>query len=163
MPNAIKPLLSSPAALTITLASLGSSTSFVGRQSTLVDNSSNRYGLIQVSWSIKLGTSPTAGKAIHLFAIRSNKDTTAIRDDGAGGTDAAWTRKNADYLYTPDGRPSIVFCGSAATGDVFKGVAYLRDPGPEWGVGVAHDTGVALDSTGSNHVVSWIGINPEIQ
>lgn len=164
MANKIEPLLSSPAALTVTLASLASSTAGVGRQSTLVDNSTTRYAQILVTVSIKVGTSPTAGKAIYVYALRSNKDTTAIRDDSAGASDAAWTRKTADYLYYPNSnRPSILYCGSAATGDVFKGLFLLDQPGPEWGIGVVHDTGVNLDSTGGNHVCSWIGVNPEIQ
>lgn len=163
MANAIKPLFSSVTAFTITYASLASSTSGAGRQSTLVDNTTTRYSRIQVATNNKLGTSPTAGKSIKHYGIRSNKDSTAIRDDAAGASDAAWTQKNADYMYTPSGRPSVIYCGSAATGDVFKGVYYLDEPGPEWGMGTVHDTGVNFDSTGSNHVASWLGINPEVQ
>jgi len=165
--SAIKPLwttVGSSSALTITLASLASSTTNVGRQSTMVDNSTTRYGRVLVSVSIKLGTSPSASKAIYVYGIRSNKDATAIRDDGAGASDAAWTRKNAEYLYYPNTRrPSIIYCGAAATGDVFKQTFYFDDPGPEWGVGIVHDTGANLDSTGGNHVISYLGENPEAQ
>ncbi len=150
-------------AFTITVASLASSTTGVGRQSTLIDNSTNRWPIIAVTYSIKLGTSPTANRNLYLHAIRSDKNTTAIRDDGAGASDAAWTRKNADWLYTPSGKPSIVNIGSAATGDIFSGLYYIYDPGPEWGIGLWHDTGVALDATAGNHVISWRGLDPEIQ
>src|SRR4051812_21154817 len=105
--SAIKPLwttVGSSTALTITVASLATSTTGVGRQSTLVDNSTNRYGRVLVAVNIKLGTSPTASKAIYVYGIRSNKDGTAIRDDGAGASDAGWTRQNAEYLYYPNSR-----------------------------------------------------------
>jgi hypothetical protein len=163
MANAIKPLISSLSSFTITLASLASSTTGVGRQSTVIDNSSTRYKRIFVSASITLGTSPTAGRTIQLYAILSNKDTTAIRDDLAGASDAAWTRTNADYLYTRGGRPSIFYCGAAASNAVFAGNFIIENPGPEFAIGVVHDTGVNLNSTGGNHVLKWAGENPEIQ
>lgn len=169
MANAIKPLYGSVTAFTIAtsgagaLASLASSTSGAGIQTAMIDNSSTRYAWIVVAASIKVGTSPTANKTIQFYALRGNRDTTHIHDDGAGDSNANWTRKTADYLYTPGGRSSIINIGSAATGDVFSGVWILDKPGPEFAVGVVHDTGVALNSTASNHVISWFGVNPEIQ
>lgn len=164
MASEIKPLFGTKTAFTITLASLATSTAGVGRQSTMVDNSTTRYGRVLVSVSIKLGTSPTASKAIYIYGIRSDKNTTAIRDDGAGASDAAWTRTNADYLYRPrSGLPSIFYCGAASTGAVFSGVFVFEDPGQEFGIGVVHDTGVNLDSTGGNHVCTYTGFNPEAQ
>lgn len=162
--SAIKPLYSSVSAFTITVASLANSTAGVGRQSTLIDNSSNRYKDAIVTVSIKLGTSPTANTAVYVYAIGSDKNTTAIRDDGAGASDAAWTQKSAGFLLRPDGTPSILRAGAApATGDVLKGAFLFQDLPPEWGIGVVNSTGVALDSTGGNHVLSWIGVLPEAQ
>ena len=164
MASTIQPVFGTKTAVTITLASLASSAAGVGRQSTMVDNSTLLWGRLLVSVSIKLGTSPTASKAIYIYGIRSDKNTTSIRDDGAGASDAAWTRTNADYLYRPNTRiPSIFFIGAAATGAVFSGVFEFEDPGQEWGIGVVHDTGVNLDATGGNHVVTYTGFNPQAQ
>lgn len=156
MANAIKPLYSSVSNFTITLASLASSTAGAGRQATMIDNSTNRYNRIIVSVNIMVGTSPTASRSIYIYAIRSDKNTTAIRDDAAGASDAAWTRLNAELI-------GIIRCGAAASNTAFKAVFQLRDPGPEWTIGVVHDTGVALNATGSNHVCSWIGVVDEVQ
>jgi hypothetical protein len=163
MHSEVKPLISSLTAFTISLGSLPTSTVGAGKQSTMVGNSVTRYGKILVSVSIKLGTSPTAGRTILIYAIRSNNDGTPIRNDLAGPSDANWTRKNADYLYTAGGQPSVIYCGAAATGDVFTGLYELNNPGNEFGIGVVHDTGVNLDSTGGNHICKWQGLNPEIQ
>jgi hypothetical protein len=39
----------------------------------------------------------------------------------------------------------------------------IFDPGPKWTVAIVHDTGVALNATGSNHWVRYRGTNPEVQ
>jgi hypothetical protein len=157
MANAIKPLHASVSALTITLASLASSTSGVGRQSTIVDNSTNRYKRIQLSISTKLGTSPTGPRGVYIHLIRSNNDGTPILDDAAGASDAAHTVLNAPLVGV------LMTKTSPATGDVLAGNFIIENPGPKWGVSINHDTGVNLDSTGGNHVVSFIGIVDEIQ
>ncbi len=164
MANEIKPLFGTKTAMTCTVASLATSTTFVGRQSTMVDNSTTRYSRVQISASITVGTSPTASKSIYLFAIRSDKNSTSIRDDGAGASDAAWTRTNAEYLYRGNSRqPSIFYCGAAASNAVFSGNFLFDDPGQEFGVGISHDTGVNLNATGGNHVITYTGFNPEVQ
>lgn len=156
MANAIKPLHASPSALTISLASLASSTSGVGQQSTEVDNTTNRYGKIELSVSVKLGTSPTANRCVYVHFVRSNADSTPIRDDGAGSTNAGHTAVNAPVVL-------CLFSPTGTTGTTLSGTCVVDDPGPKWLVSINHDTGVALDSTAGNHVVSFIGINPEIQ
>jgi hypothetical protein len=52
---------------------------------------------------------------------------------------------------------------SPATGDNIVGDFEIYDPGPTWGLLIVHDTGVALNSTEGNHVISYIGDNPEVQ
>lgn len=157
MANEIKSKYSTSAALTITLASLASSTASVGRQSTLIDNTTNRFQKVVIYAKIKLGTSPTADRNVTFYLIRTDNDGTEHRTDGAGTTDAALTVKNAQPI------GSLYVGNSPATGDVLLGEFVVEDPGPEWGVAVVHDTGVNLDSTGSNHWVRYIGINPEVQ
>lgn len=158
MSSEIKDKLSTDAAFTITIASLASSTTFVGRQTTLIDNTVTRYSLIHVFGKFKQGTSPTGSRGIYLFAIRGDKDgTTPHRSDNAGASDAAWTRGNAEFIAV--GRN----LGSPATGDVIYVEGFIVNPGPEFGVGIYHDTGVALDSTGTNSWLRWVGNNPEAQ
>ncbi|MEW6304698.1 MAG: hypothetical protein AB1705_14580 [Verrucomicrobiota bacterium] len=159
MPNEIKDKFSSAAALTITLASLGSS-STAGRQSTLVDNSTTRYQKLLIYVKLTLGTSPTGNKAAYVYLIRGDGAATH-RSDGAGASDAAWPAStvaiNAQLIGT------MVDRSSPATGDVIYGEFLVDNPGPEWGIGILHDTGVALNATAGNHHVRWVGLNPEVQ
>lgn len=164
MANAVKPLYGTVTAFTKTLASLASSTAGVGRQTTLVDLSTSRPQKLGVSVKITLGTSPTANTAVYVYAIRSDKNGTALRDDGAGASDAAWTRKSAELVRRPNGDPLILYTGAApSTGDVLTGVGIIDDPGQECGIGIVHDTGVNLNSTEGNHTLSYWTINDEIQ
>lgn len=145
-----------PAAITITLASLATSTAGVGRQGTVIDNTTTRFNRVEISASIKLGTSPVSNTAVYLYIIRSNNDGTAILDDIAGASDAAWTQKAAQVIGVLPTGPA------AATGNVLSGNFIVNDIGAKWTVGVVNSSGVNLDSTGGNHVVSWNGMTIDI-
>lgn len=157
MASQILDKFSSSTAYTITIASLASSTTFVGRQSTIVDNSTTRYSLIHGYHKFKQGTSPTGNRGVYVYAIRSDANATQHRSDNAGASDAAWTRANAESIGVARN------LGSPATGDVVYVETFTVNPGPEFGVGIYQDTAVALDSTGGNHWMRWIGNNPEAQ
>lgn len=154
MPTEIKPLFGSPTAFTITLASLASSTAGAGRQSTLVDNSTTRYGRLLVFVKLRQGTSPTGNRGAQVYLLRGDGTN---RDDGAGASDAALTVLNSQLI------GMLVNKSSPATGDVLQGWFIVEEPGKEFGIAIVHDTGVALDSTGGNHLAQYIGINPEVQ
>lgn len=157
MANEIKDKFSTDAAMTITLASLASSTAGVGRQTDIVDNSTTRYGRLIIYVKITVGTTPTANRTIKVFAIRSDADgTTKHRSDGAGSSNAALTVKNAVLL-------GIIFVDAATSDTAYYGEFVFDTPGPEWGIAITHDTGVNLNATGSNHWVRYIGVNPEVQ
>jgi hypothetical protein len=156
MANEIKDKASASSALTITLASLATSTAGVGRQSTVVDNTTNAYESVLVYASIKLGSSPTANKSVQLYLIRDDNGT-PIRSDIAGAADAAWTQKNAESI------GSFSTGSSPSTGDVLSGAFLVPRPGPKWAVGVVHDSGANLDSTGGNHAITFVGLKPEVQ
>lgn len=160
MANAIKPLFASPVALTLSFApgavGMASSTTGVGRQSTMVDNSTNRYKRIQLSLKVTMGTTPTVNRNVYVHLIRDNRDATAIRDDNAGTTDAAFTIINAPLLMALTNT-------STSTGTILRGNCVFEDPGPGWGIGIYHDCVAALDATESNHVLSFVGISDEIQ
>lgn len=161
MPTAIKPLydggssLATPNALTITLASLASSTGgATARQSTLVDNTTTRYGRIHLYPKVKLGTSPTASRLVYVFLIKDDGSTTPNRTDGAGASDAGITVLNAEVIGTA--------YATAVTGAVIQPHFVIENPGPKWAVAVGHDTGANLDATGGNHSITWVGENPEV-
>lgn len=154
MANEIKDKFSSPSSFTIALASLSSSTAGVGRQSTIIDNSTTRYGKVIVYLKVKLGTSPTGNRSVYIYGIRSDG---TLRSDGAGASDAAITVLNSTII------GALITKASPSTGDVLQGECTFYEPGPEWGIAVVHDTGVNLNSTESNHAYTWVGVNPEIQ
>ena len=154
MANAIPEKFSTPTAFTITVANLASSTVGVGQQSTLITNTQGYKG-IYAYIMLKLGsTTPTGNRFAYVYAIRGDGTT---RDDGAGASDAGWTRLNADEVRTIGNK------ASPAAGDLIYGVAVIENPGPEWGIGIVHDTGVNFDSTGGNHYLYWVGVYPEVQ
>lgn len=146
----IKPKFGTSTALTITLASLASSTAGVGRQSTLVDNSTTRYDLIHLFGKITTGTSPTTGKSIYIYAIRGDGTR---RTDGAGAADAGLTRVTAKLI--------AVIATDNTDNKGYDFDAHLHSPGPEWGILVVHDTAVNLNSTGGNHAIYWVGEHME--
>lgn len=154
----VKDSYAAVSAFTITLASLGNSTAGVGRQATMIDNTSNLYTSAIVSANIKMGTTPTANALVYVYLIRSNNDSTAIIDDGAGASDAGLTIINAQIL-------GILKNPDATTGNVLKDnfdTKPLGSLGPKWTVAVVNSSGVALDSTGGNHVMSYIGITQTV-
>jgi len=144
------------ASFTITLGSLASSSSGVGRQSSIIDNTSNLYLGAYISVAIKLGTSPNNNSLVTIYLIRDDNNSTAILDDGAGVTDAGLTIINATPIM------ALSSGSSASTGQVLKGVTYVPNLSPKFGIAVVNNTGVALDSTNGNHVVSYIGLTQTI-
>lgn len=158
MPNEIKAKYSSPASLAITLASLASSTGGLSaRQSTMVDNSTNKYQRIYLYGKVTVGTTPTANTAIYIWLLKYDAGSSAtIATDNAGASDAALTVANARLL-----RAIPVPVTTSNVTHHFDEV--IDDPGPGWGVAVGHDTAVNLNSTAGNHDIRWIGVNPEVQ
>lgn len=158
MPNEIKDkIVTASTALTITIASLASSVVGVGRQSTILDNTTLLHQDVLLFLKIKQGTSPTGNKSVQVYLLRDDNNGTAHRTDGAGASDAALTVLNAPLIGV------MVNKGSPATGDILYGEFRIHRPGPKWGIAIVHDTGVNLDSTGSNHWARYVGLNPEVQ
>lgn len=156
MANEIKELFGTGTALTITIASLASSTTGVGRQSTIVDNSSDRFQKIYLYCRIRVGTSPTANRTIRFYLIRVDDNGTPHRSDGAGASDAALTVKNAIPIGT-------IFVDVTTSDLDYYGEFVIQDPGYKWGIAIVQDTGVNLNSTSGNHWIRYIGANPEVQ
>jgi hypothetical protein len=154
MPTEIKDKFGSSTALTITLASLGNTSA---RQSTVVDNTTDRFSRVIIFAKIKQGTSPTGNRTVTAYLIRDDNHGTNHRTDGAGASDAAITILNASLIGVMNNK------SSPSTGDVLYGEFIIDNPGPKWAIAIQNDTGVNLDGTGSNHWVRYVGINPEAQ
>jgi hypothetical protein len=155
----------SSVALTIDLASLASGSSGVftaGRESTAVDNRTNTDLDHLLSGKIKTGTSPTVSRSInvYVYANISSSGGTPTYPDVLDGTDSAETFTSANVMNS-----AVKFCASITVDntsdrDYFFGPVSIASLFggvlPKWwGVYVAHDTAVALNSTGGNHVLTY--------
>lgn len=151
------------AALTITLASLTSSATLVaGRESTVVDNTTNLFLDYMISGKVTTGTTPTVDKQILVMAYGALDDTPNF-PDVLDGTDSAETLTSADirnaaletvFGVTTDATSNrTYFFGSRSLATAFAGLVPLK-----WGLWVTHDTAVNLNATGSNHAFTQTGI-----
>jgi hypothetical protein len=153
----IKIEYASSSALTITLASLAtSSTKLVGRESGAVDNTSNKYVDYLIAGKITTGTSPTAAKSIEVHVIGLMEDSTY--PDVFDGTDSAETITNAEikasicrqvaYIQTTSTSDVTYGFGPVSVASRFGGVMPKK-----FVVFVTHDTAVNLNSTGGNQAI----------
>lgn len=149
---------SSGQALTITLTSLADATS-AGRESTVVDNTSNLFLDALVMAKIKTQNSGTIStpSAVFVYAY-GTVDGGTTYPDTVTGADAAIT------LNSPTQLKLLGAIYVAAINTTYKGgpwsVASLfggRLPA-KWGIVVVNDCGTALTATGSDHVVQYQGV-----
>lgn len=155
----------SSVALTISLASLASGSAGVftaGQESTAVDNTSNLDVDHLLSGVIRAGTSPTSGRYINVYAYAniSSASGTPTYPDVLDGTDSAETFTSANVMNGIVKLVASLIIDSTSNRDYFFGpisIASLFGGAlPKfWGVFVAHDTAVALNATGGNHVLSY--------
>lgn len=143
--------------LTITLASLATDASLlVGRESSEVDNTTNRYVDYLLSGKITTGTSPTASKFIEVHVVGLMDDSTypSVFD----GTDSAETVtaavksgvcRQAASIDTTNTSDVTYYFGPVSVASLFGGVMPKK-----FVVFVTHNTGVNLNSTGSNHQIT---------
>ena len=156
------------AQLTISLASLGSSSTFVaGQESTVVDNSTNKYVDALLSGKVTVGTSPTASTQILVYVFSPINDTPTY-PDVMDGSDSAETLTSAgvgrgflklaavlDVDSTTSDR-TYAF-GQVSVAQLFGGVLPQR-----WSVFVTHNTGVNLNATSGNHEISYQGVKYDV-
>lgn len=149
----------SSAALTITLASLASSSS-AGRESTAIDNSSNLYIDAILGGKITVGTTPTNNTFVEVWAYGSYDGTTYTAS--ATGTDAALTPTQQAKTYmrliailpvTATTSNVTHAFGPVSVASLFGGVLPQK-----WGVYVQNQSGVNLNSTGGNHEIKYTGV-----
>jgi hypothetical protein len=151
------------------LSALASSATFVaGRESSQVDNTTNKYVDVLVSGSVSVGTTPTANTSIlvYVYGADTSLATTAI--DVLDGTDSAETLTNVGILNALRLGASINV--PAATTDVqyfvlpFSVAALFGGVVPKfWGLYVAQNTGVALRTNAINtNSFEYVGIKYDI-
>lgn len=153
----IKVAYATSTSITCTLASLASSAT-AGRESTAIDNSTNKYhdAIVQLSVKLASGT-PANDKAVYVYAYGSEDGTTYT--DNATGSDAAVTLRNP---------PNAKLIGTIPCPDsgavTYEGQPMRVAPAfggllpREWGIIVRNYTGVAFDSTEGNHAKTYTGI-----
>lgn len=155
----VKAAYAGASALTITLASLATSSTLVaGRESTAIDNTSNLYDDAIIGGFITTGTSPTAGQ-IEVWAYGSYDGTSYA--GGASGSDANLTPEGSQkgalrlicVIQTTTASNQKYTFGGYSIAAAFGGVMP-----PKWGIFVVHNTAVNLNSTGGNHEIKYNGV-----
>lgn len=147
----IKNAYAASAALTITLNALASDTNLLaGRESTVVDNTSNKYLDYLLAGAISTGTSPTTAREIRVYVYAMLDDSNY--PDVFDGTDSAETVTNAGI------RDSCLKLAAVISTVATSDLAYPFGPvsvrslfggtlPPKWGVFVTHNTAVNLRSS----------------
>lgn len=168
MATTITTTYAASAAVTISLAPAGvglatSSTFVAGRESTIVDNTSNKYVDVLLAGKITVGTTPTINTQILIYVFGTIDDGPEYPDvmDGTDsaetvtsvGVGAGFLKLAAAILVDATTSDRVYAFGPVALAQLFGGVMPNR-----WGVFVTHNTGVALNATGSNHEVNYWGI-----
>jgi len=145
--------------VTITLASLAtSSTKLVGRQSTAIDNSSNKHIDYLVSGKITTGTTPTAAKSIEIWCVAALDYATPTYLAGFGASDAAGPtliaeNKNSVLKLVASIATNVTSNQEYSFGAVSIAALFGGIVPPKFVLFVTHDTGVNLNSTSGNHKI----------
>ena len=149
----IKQEFGTSTAITITLNDLASSAT-AGRESTVVDNSTNKFidALVYVTVNVGAGT-PANGKCAYIYAYGSEDGTNYT--DNATGSDAAITLRDPTNLRlvavismpTASLTYKVVFNIASAFGGALP---------RKWGIVVRNHCGIALAA--SANVASYSGI-----
>lgn len=160
---------SSNTSITMDLSALATSATFLaGRESTQVDNTTNKYVDAIVSGSVSVGTTPTAGTTISVYVYGADTSLATTAIDVLDGTDSAETLTNAGILNALRLGASIVV--PAVTSDVqyvvlpFSVAQLFGGVLPKfWGLFVSHNTGVALRTNVINtNSFEYVGIKYDI-
>jgi hypothetical protein len=149
----IKQAFGTSTAMTITLTSLADA---AARESTIVDNGTNKYldALVQVVCELATG-SPANEKCIYIWAYGSEDGTDYT--DNATGSDAAVTLriphnfKMLGVINTPDSGGLAYKSHPMSVAGAFGGVMPRK-----WGIVVENQSGLAFESSG--HEAHYTGI-----
>jgi len=158
----IKTSLSASFAVTIDLAPAGvglaSDTNLLaGREWTAIDNTSTQALDYLLAGKIRQGTSPTTGKEIRIYVVGPLNDSTW--PDVFDGTDSAETVSSSGVRDSVCRLAAVMATNATSDFDNYFGpvsVASLFGGVLPRAIGgfVVHNTGVALNATSGNHVIS---------
>lgn len=155
----IKTEYAASSAVTITLGGLATSATWLaGRESTAIDNTTNKYLDYLLAGKIRVGTSPTASTEIRVYVVALQDDSTW--PDVFDGTDSAETVTSAGVgsgflklaaVMQVDATTSDrdYFFGPVSVASLFGGACPKK-----FIVFVSHNTAVNLNATDGNHVLS---------
>lgn len=141
---------------TCTLASLASA---AVRQSTVVDNSSDKFLDVLVQMVVKnhASSAPTGDKAVYIYAYATADDGTTYGDT-ATGTDGGITLDDPTQLKLIG---VLRFTAAAQTKEsdpMSVAAAYNGVLPKKWGIVVKNATGFALDTTEGSHKKLYQGV-----
>lgn len=161
--SSIKLAYGSTVALTIDLSTgplASDSALLAGRQSTIIDNSSNLYVDFLLAGKITTGTSPTTAKQIEVWVYGAESDGggSPVYPDVITGSDANKTFTSADIKYSSLALAALLNTDATTARTYwFRPVSIASlfggAPPSRWGAFVVHNTAVALNSTGGNHAL----------
>lgn len=147
------PLYGTTSAMTITLTGLATAANLdVGRQSSIVDNTSDDAIDALVGGKVTTGSSPTASRQIEVWAFGIYDDTEY--SGGAGASDAALTPDTKYVMRLLQVIPTVNTSDKAYRWGPHSIAAAFDGVMPEkWGIWITHNTGVNLNSTAANHEI----------
>lgn len=156
-------------AITMDLANLASSSTWVaGRESSQIDNTTNKYMDALVSGPISVGTNPTANTQINVYVWGADTSLATAAIDVLDGTDSAETLTNSGIL------ANLRWLGTLSVIATTSDIAYWLLPTsvaacfggvmPKfWGLYVAHNCGSALRNTSVNtNALEFVGIKYDV-
>lgn len=151
MTTTLQPSYAGAASITCTTTSLATDANLLaGRQSTVIDNTTNKYVTAFVGGTIATTGTPTANTQIEVYAFGSWDNGTTY-SNGLGASDANATivsgQKNQLSLLTvitqPDTTPRTYTIGPIDI-RAAMGLEFLPD---HWGIFVVHNIGTNLGAT----------------
>lgn len=151
--SSVKIAYAAGTAFTLTLNSLASDANLlIGRASTAVDNTTNLYEDYLISGEVKMGTTPTTGTFVEVWAY-------AIRGDDTNyplsitGTDAGFTMPSLGSKVSGLVRIGNIQVDLTTTGQIFDmksrslAAAFGGSCPSKFGLFIVHNCGAALDAT----------------
>ena len=158
-----------PTALTITLASLASSTTHIaGRESTEVNNDAASTQFIDVSLEgfVTVGTTPTIDTTIRIYVWGSHTSLATTAKDVLDGLDSVETLNSEGIRDKLLKLAAVLNVDETVSNQKYHfgplSIAQLFGQMPEfWGVFVTHNTGVNLNATAANHEIKFTPIEFE--
>lgn len=156
--------------ITMDLINLASSSTFVaGRESSQIDNTSDKYIDALVQGSVSVGTTPTANTSINIYVYGADTSLATTAIDVLDGADSAETLTNTGVLYSALKLGAVINVlvnttnvkyniAPFSVAQLFGGVL------PKfWGLFVSHNTAVNLRNDAVNtNAFSFVGIKYDV-